>query len=84
MGCGDIIVELYGVDRFIADIDRDREFWREATSAAGTSIVGSILDWVAGPGFQTFFERFDWDWISAAQFRQRHLINGIAELLGRR
>jgi hypothetical protein len=56
LGCGKIAVAAYGVDRFIADIDRDRPFWRDGCTAEGdypgtgngAHLIASIFDWLAG------------------------------------
>lgn len=29
MECANLVVERYGVRRFLADVDRDRQFWRD-------------------------------------------------------
>lgn len=99
--CGLVALELYGLDNFVADIDRNREFWRDgsigtiAHGRAGTGsdagngqpyslephIIAAILEWLAGPGFGDLADALDWSWVSASEFRSRHLINGIARLL---
>jgi hypothetical protein len=64
------IVELYGVRRFLADVDRDRAFWRE-----GGGVVGSLLDWAADEGFSEIMNHYGAaSWESAFEFRQRHVL----------
>lgn len=87
MGCADFLIEHYGFRRFLADLDRDRNYLREAAQpgsgasggdTGGTaasqlpSVVACVLDWVMNEGFQPYFERFDWSWESSHEFRQRH------------
>jgi hypothetical protein len=36
---------------------------------------------MAGPGFAMMADEYDWDFKSAAEFRQRHLVAGLARLL---
>jgi len=41
-----------------------------------------VLDWVAGPGWAALAEEAEWDnWPSAAAYRARHLVAGVARLL---
>jgi hypothetical protein len=76
------------VDRFIADIDRDRQFWRDGAGRDGlhhcagpASIVAAVLDWAAGDGFLLMADDNDWDFRTPAEFRQRHMIAGMARLM---
>ena len=80
VGCANVIVELYGVSELFADIDRDREHWRE-----GDHVVSAILDWIGGEGFVKFFTEYniEFDYQSASEFRARHLIKGISRALTR-
>jgi hypothetical protein len=72
---------MYGFRRLIADIDRGREYWREAET---TGVFGCVLDWIIGEGFNDFFERYDdWSWDSAHDFRQRYMTRAI-DMIGRR
>ena len=78
MGSANYVIGLYGVQRFFADIDRDRQFARDAyadpaTANAG-SVVHSILDWVVNEGFPAFMEQYDLDYDSPYEFRNRFLI----------
>lgn len=79
MGCANYVIELYGVREFIADTDRNREYWRD-----GESIIHSILTWASEDGFHEFIAQYNLDYGSAHEFRQRHLIRGVAALLARR
>jgi len=98
MGCVNVILAAYGVDRFVADLDRNRHYWRDgaigtpgrtaghnttAFTAAGhqLSVVAGVLAWAAGSGFPELCEEYEWDWSSAAEFRARHVVFGIARLL---
>ena len=71
MGCADIVLELVGLRRFFADLDRDRQYWRDAPG----SVVATILDWAGGAGFEAcFWERADeFPWRTALEFRQRYM-----------
>lgn len=33
-----------------------------------------------GDGFEEFFSRYDWDWKSADEYRNRHQINAVTLL----
>lgn len=53
-GCGQwsmehsmLVIESYGMDRFIADIEISRQFWRD-----GEHVISDILDYSAGAGFR--------------------------------
>ena len=72
MGLANYIVELFGVRQFIADIDRDRQFWRE-----GDTICHSVLDWAVNEGFDEFFSQHDVEFKEAHEFRQRHIIRAL-------
>jgi hypothetical protein len=63
---------MYGVLRFLADIDAGRQFWSE-----GDSIVHSVLTWIVEEGFREFFSQHDVNFTDAADFRQRHMINAL-------
>jgi hypothetical protein len=76
VGRASLVIDAYGFRRFIADIDRDREYWRDSSS-----IVSACLDWAAGEGFEEFFGRFpEWQWTTAHEFRQRHLVRAISRM----
>ena len=72
VGCADFIVGMFGVQRLLGDIDRGREFWRDAARTGSTqgrdghddgpgwsngNVVTAVLDWVVGEGFREFFDR---------------------------
>ncbi|ETD64846.1 hypothetical protein Q458_04580, partial [Escherichia coli ATCC BAA-2209] len=42
-----LVIESYGMDRFIADIEISRQFWRD-----GEHVISDILDYSAGAGFR--------------------------------
>lgn len=71
MECANYIIGLYGVRRFLADIDTGREYWRD-----GGGIIGAALDWASTEGFGECVGRFsgkrDHD---VTAFRQRYLIS---------
>ena len=75
VGCGNYLVELYGVRRFIADIDRDREYWRE-----GDTICHSVLTWLAGDGLPEYLRQFKQDFSSAHEWRQRYLLAALRRM----
>jgi hypothetical protein len=65
------------VDRFFAELDAGRDFCADAPE----SIVNSLLKHIAGPGFKEFAERHDIPFESAAEYRQRYLIDAVAGTL---
>ena len=75
MGWASHVIELYGVRRFIADIDRDRQFWRD-----GGGVIGSLLDWAANDGFSEFMSEHDQDYRDAHHFRQRDMLAALKSL----
>ena len=73
MGVGNYLIEFYGIHNFLADIDRDREFWRD-----GDHIVSTVLDYLSGEGFGKLLADVDVEYKSSAhEFRQRHLLSAI-------
>ena len=72
LGCADHLIELYGIREFLADLDRNREYWRD-----GGGLVADVLDWMAGPGFHEFFSRFNFQYGEAAEFKQRYLLKAM-------
>jgi hypothetical protein len=79
LGCADICVELYGVRRFLADLDRDRQYWRD-----DTGVCGAVLDWAMTEGFDDFFGRHGWSWRSAHGYRQRYVTWTLEAMAKRR
>ena len=72
------VVGLYGIQNFIADVDRNREFWRD-----GDHVVSACLDYLANEGFKDFFADVDIDFKNSAhEFRQRHSLNLLKSLNG--
>jgi phenylalanine-4-hydroxylase len=63
---------LYGVREFLGDLDAAREFWRD-----GDHLVGAVLDWISGPGFAEFFERYGREERTAHEFRQRYILAAL-------
>ena len=68
------VLELYGVRRFLADVDRRREFWREG------GVVGETLSWLADEGWERYFSLFGGLGDDAEKFRQRHVLVALADL----
>ena len=54
--------------KFLADVDRDRQFWSEPN---GDSVIHTILAWASGDGFPAFVERYDIVIANAHEFRNR-------------
>ena len=81
MGCGNLVLSAYGVDRFIEDVDRDRQFFRDGAVWGDTNIIASVLAWMAGRGFTILAEDNDWTWKSAAEFRHRHVALAVARAI---
>ena len=77
VGIANHVLELYGIRRFLADIDRDRNFYDH-----GEHIVSAALTWAANEGFHDFFSHHvpEWMWQSAHEYRQRHVISSIKQL----
>lgn len=70
MGNADYLVQCYGIRRFLADVDRDRQYWRD-----GTGHLGALLDWLGGEGWPEFALQAGLEhYANAHQFRQRYLI----------
>lgn len=44
VGCANLIIGLYGILRFLGDLDRDREFWRNGACATAYSPAGDNGD----------------------------------------
>ena len=72
MGCFDIICDLVGIREYFADLDRDRQFWRDAPG----TVFATVLDWASNAGFEAcFYERSsEFPWRSNTEFRQRFMI----------
>lgn len=71
-GCGQwsmehsmLVIESYGMDRFIADIEISRQFWRD-----GEHVISDILDYSAGAGFRDICADSGLNKKTAAQFRE--------------
>lgn len=79
MGRADFVIERYGVHRFFADLDRNREYWRD-----GGGIVAAVLDWLATDGFQDFCEKHGLPWVTPQQYRHQHEVALLSELTARR
>ncbi len=59
------ILEPYGVDRFITDIEATRQFWRD-----GEHVVSEIFDYCTGLGFTELFLDTGVNVKTAAQLRE--------------
>ena len=60
-----LVLESYGMDRFIADIETSRQFWRD-----GEHVISDILDYAAGGGFSDIWANSGLSIKTAAQFRE--------------
>lgn len=65
VGQSNLILESYGLDAFIADIEAGRQFWRD-----GEHVVSSILDYTATVGFSEIWLNTGLNIKTAAQFRE--------------
>jgi hypothetical protein len=87
MGCASYLISLYGVVEFFEDVDRDRQFWREIPCCCEKraracecdrgreTVTGSVLSWVAGPGFSELSrDVLGFQYATAHEFRQRMLL----------
>jgi len=79
VGYANHIIQHYGVREFIADIEADRLYWRDADHC-----VCAVLDWAASEGFADFFgqDGFDVDAKTGLEYRQRHLLRAFKLLKG--
>ena len=68
---------MYGIRRFIVDIERERDFLEK-----GETVIGSCLDVISNGLFAEFFDRLiDGNtYKSAHEFRNRHIINALKGL----
>jgi hypothetical protein len=69
------ILDLYGLDKFLDDIDGRRDYWR-----GRDSLAKQALGWLAGIGWGEYFKDKGepWDqYVTPEAFRQRHLIMGV-------
>jgi hypothetical protein len=76
LGWANNIIRLYGLRSFLADIDAERDYWREGRPE-GESIIHTVLGWLANDGFYPFFSQLNGnidDCLTAQQYRQRYLI----------
>lgn len=60
-----LVIESYGLDAFIADIEASRQFWRD-----GEHVISSILDYSSGAGFSEIWLNTGLNLKTAAQFRE--------------
>ncbi len=59
------VIESYGLDCFVADIDACRQFWRD-----GEHVISDILDHCAGTGFPEIWTNTGIELKTAAQLRE--------------
>lgn len=83
MECATRVLGHYGVANFLADVERNREFWRD-----GSSFCHSALEWASTIGFAAMCRELaggdaKLEFSTAQQFRQRHLIDAIKALSGK-
>lgn len=64
---------MFGVRRFFADIDNRREY-------TYGGIIGSALRFVSGEGFGDVFDEADMKHRTAAEFRERHILESLRAL----
>ncbi|AHK21542.1 hypothetical protein BF17_21425 [Yersinia similis] len=60
-----LVLESYGMDCFIADVEACRQFWRD-----GEHIISEILDYSAGAGFSDIWADSGLNIKTAAQLRE--------------
>ncbi|HAU9272141.1 TPA: hypothetical protein JEX60_005170 [Escherichia coli] len=60
-----LVLESYGLDCFLADVEACRQFWRD-----GEHIISDILDYAAGAGFRDICADSGLNVKTAAQFRE--------------
>ncbi len=60
-----LVIESYGMNGFIADIEISRQFWRD-----GEHVISDILDYSAGAGFRDICADSCLNVKTAAQFRE--------------
>ena len=71
MGCANYLIKLFGVHRFLAEVDRDRQYWREAAEGG---VVAEVLDWASNEGFKAFVDQAGFQFDSPHQYRNRDMI----------
>jgi hypothetical protein len=89
MGGANHVLELYGVESFLEDVDRDRQFWREAAcrcerrarscecDRGRETAVSASLSWLAGAGFPEFAQAAELRYNNAHEFRNRFLLMAL-------
>ena len=78
MGLGAYFVHCYGVAQFLNDVDKGREYWREADN-----IVSDVLSWCCEEGFEKFFGAFEdveMPYRTPHEYRQRHILGALRSL----
>src|SRR6516162_8364277 len=68
------LIERYGIHAFLADIDANRDYWRDCNGSE--SIIHSCMSWVMDEGFEKFFDQFEMSWPHGTrlQWQQRYMI----------
>jgi hypothetical protein len=76
------IVELYGVLRFIVDVDNGRDY--ASNTGNDPNITSSILTWASGEGFSEVMRELDssLEYRSAREFRERYLLGALKSIGG--
>ena len=73
------VISLYGVLRFITDIDGGRDF-----TAGGNdpTITSAVLEWAATEGFSEVMREIDprLDYRSAREFRERYVLGALKSI----
>jgi len=87
VGCALRVIELFGVLRFIVEIDSDRKFGSQTARAHEATIADTCLAWASTEGFSLVMRELGYEYRSAREFRERAIIGSlkqIAEALGGR
>jgi hypothetical protein len=82
LGCANYIIECYGIYEFLADIDANREYWRECDPITGeASCIHTCLTWLSEEGFSDFMKQHDIPEAlgvsSALEWRQRYMLSHL-------
>lgn len=70
VGCADFVIQLYGVRRFLAAIDRGDRFHDD-------NLIGALLSHACEAGWPELARRHNIEANSVHEYRQRYLISAI-------
>ena len=80
MGCALRVIELFGVLRFITEIDNDRRFGNQTARAFEAPITDTCLAWASTEGFSAVMGELGYQFRSAREFRDRVIISSLRNI----